>query len=258
MPPIRTFAIFTLFWGLLSCQVLQAKQFEALLFTKTQGFHHSSILEGVAGLQALSKQHNFTLTWHEDAGIFTPEKLKQYQVIIFLNTTGDLLNKAQQKAMEAFIQSGKGFVGIHSAAATEYDWEWYGKLLGRRFIIHPRIQTAKLLIENQQFIGMETLPKHFTWTDEYYEFGKETSGKLNYLLTVDEQTYEPYAIWKDKGLEGKGMGQFHPIAWYQNFDGGRSFYTSLGHLGAAYTDPMFMAHVYGGIFWAATGKGENW
>ena len=231
-----------------------AKQFRALLFTKTAGWHHNSVLEGVSAIRALSKMHHFDVDWHEDANHFNEENLAKYDVVIFLLTTGDVLNESQQQAFETFIKQGKGFVGVHSAADTEHDWPWFKALVGRTFVIHPAIQTANIDVLTHNFPGTEQLTNRFLWTDEYYHYGKAHSEKLNYILAVDEKSYSPTAQWGD--LKVKGMGDFHPIAWYQRYDGGRSFYTGLGHLAASYEQPMFLSHLYGGIYWAATGKGE--
>ena len=230
-----------------------AQQFKVLLFTKTAGFHHKSIHEGVAGMRNLATRHNFKLEWHEDAGRINDKNLTQFDVIVFLNTTGDILNAEQQKAMEKFIQSGKGFVGIHSASDTEYEWPWYTKMVGRMFKIHPQQQTAMLEVVDSNFPGLGRMPKRLMWTDEWYQYGEEKIDGLNYLITVDEKTFDPYAKWGDN--EGKGMGDFHPISWYHEYDGGRAFYTGLGHIPAIYSDPIFLDHLYGGIYWAAKGKG---
>jgi uncharacterized protein len=228
-------------------------QFNVLIFTKTVEYHHQSINEAIDGFRELSKKHNFTLDWQEDASVFTDEYLKKFHVIIFMLTTGDILNSAQQEAMERFVRSGKGFVGIHSASDTESAWPWYLQLVGRQFHIHPEVMTAELSVINRKFPGFAQMPDRLLWTDEWYEFGPEQVKGLNYLLAVDEQTYSPDANWGHK--QGKGMGKFHPIAWYHEFDGGRSFYTSLGHTPAIYANTVFMEHVYGGIYWAATAKG---
>ncbi|UOB16329.1 ThuA domain-containing protein [Abyssalbus ytuae] len=234
---------------------LQAqKQFKAFLFTKTAGWHHESINEGVTAIKKLAQRNNFDVVWEENAArCFTDEFLKDFDVIIFLNTTEDILNDEQQEVFKKFIQSGKGFVGVHSASDTEYDWPWYNSLVGKMFHIHPAQQTAVLEVQDTNFPGMEVFPPRFMWTDEWYEFKKEEYSKnLQVLLTVDETTYKPYAKWGEK--EGKGMG-YHPIAWYQYFDGGRSFYTALGHIPAIYENSWFLQHLYGGIYWAATGNG---
>ncbi len=228
-------------------------QFRVLLFTKTDGFHHESIHEGVAAVRQLAARHTFSVDWHENASIFTDKGLEKYACIIFLNTTGNILNDEQQGAMERFIKAGKGHVGIHSATDTEYDWPWYNNLIGMMFKIHPLQQTAYLDIMNTDFPGMQRFPKRLLWTDEWYDFKEILAKDLNYLIKIDEKSYNPYAKWGN--TESKGMGDFHPIAWYHNYDGGRAFYTGLGHIGLVYSDPLFLDHLYGGIYWAATGKG---
>ncbi len=229
-------------------------QFRVLLFTKTDGFHHESIMDGVAAVKKLADRHTFAVDWHENASIFSDRGLEKYQAIIFLSTTSNILNDDQQAAMERFIRAGKGFVGVHAATDTEYDWPWYAKLVGNQFKIHPAQQTAFLNVVDSNFPGMERFPKRLLWTDEWYEFkvpGPATD--LKYLITIDEKTYKPEAKWGTN--ETKGMGDFHPIAWYHEYDGGRSFYTALGHISGVYTDQTFLDHLFGGIYWAATGKG---
>jgi len=230
----------------------QPKQFKALLLTTTRGWHHESISQGVLALQDLARKNFFDLVLLEDPNGITDKNLQNYQVVIFLNTTGDIFDSAQLKVMERFIQAGKGFVGIHSASDTEYGWEWYTKLVGRMFHIHPMIQTAVLDVVDPAFPGLQGFAGHKLWTDEWYEFGPENVPDLKYILAIDESSYNPKADWGSK--KGVGMGKFHPIAWYHNYDGGRSFYTALGHMPTDFTDPIFLSHVYAGIFWAATGK----
>jgi type 1 glutamine amidotransferase len=239
---------------LLAAGAARAEQFSVLLFSKTAGWHHESILEGVKAIRGLGQLHDFTVFWTEDAKrVFNNAELKKYKAVIFLSTTGDALNDEQQAAFERYIKAGGGFVGIHAAADTEYDWPWYTKMVGHMFHIHPAVQSATIKVENPNFPGMDRFAKRFLFTEEWYEFDAARSTNLKYLLSVDEKTFSPYAKWGPK--EGKGMGAFHPIAWYQEYDGGRAFYTALGHLPATYGDVNFLHHVYGGIYWAATGKG---
>lgn len=228
------------------------KQFKALIVTNTNGWHHESIHYGVVALKELATRNFFDAEVFQDPNSFNDAFLKQFQVIIFLNTTGDILNAEQQKVMERFIKSGKGFVGIHSASDTEYDWDWYTKLVGRMFYIHPTIQTAKLQIIDSSFPGMQGFGQGNLWTDEWYQFSEEKVNDLHYILGVDETTYNPKANWGAK--KGEGMGKFHPLAWYHDFDGGRSFYTALGHLPTNFSNEAFLNHLYAGILWAATGK----
>lgn len=232
---------------------VSAQQFKALLYTKTNGWHHDSINAGVTAIQDLAQLHHFQVTWSENTGMyFTDEGLAQFQVVIFLLTTGDVLDDNQQAAFERYIQKGGGFVGVHSASDTEYEWEWYTKMVGYMFHIHPAIQTATLKVEEPNFPGMDRFAKRFLFTEEWYEFGPPKSDELHILLSVDEHTYKPAANWGSK--KGEGMGDLHPISWYHNYDGGRAFYTALGHLSATYGDADFMHHVFGGIYWAATGN----
>ena len=233
---------------------VSAKQFNVLLFTKTVGWHHSSIHDSVTAMRHLSQRHDFYLEWHEYAGlVINDEYLAKFDAVVFINTTGDIFDHEQQKAFERFIKSGKGFVGVHAAADTEYDWEWYGKLVGHYFEIHPANQTAVLVKQDNTFPGMSRFDDRHLWTDEFYGFLPANIEGLNYLLTIDESTYDPSADWSTK--KSAGMGDFHPMAWYHEFDGGRSFYTALGHISGVYKDPVFLDHLYGGIYWAATGKG---
>jgi len=227
------------------------KQFKALLVTITNGWRHESVHAGVLAIRDLAARNFFDVVYFDDPKSFTDKFLEQFQVIIFLTTTGDIFDSTQQKVMERFIQAGKGFVGIHSASDTEYDWEWYTKLVGRMFYIHPAIQTAKLQVLDPKFPGLQGFDGKL-WTDEEYQFGPEKVSGLNYILGVDEKTYNPKVDWGAKKTEG--MGSFHPLAWYHNYDGGRAFYTALGHLPTAYNDPAFLNHLYAGILWAATGK----
>lgn len=239
---------------IISAAYANAQQFKVLLFTKTDGFHHESIHEGVDGLRHLAARHNFKLDWQENASVFNEKQLKDYAAVIFLNTTGNVLNDEQQAAFEKFIQSGKGWVGIHAAADTEYEWPWYTKMVGMMFKIHPAQQTAYLDVVDSNFPGLERFPKRMLWTDEWYEYQKPyKSNDLKFLIGLDEKSYDPKTKWGDN--EGKGMGDFHPIAWYHKYDGGRAFYTGLGHIGLVYSDQSFLDHLYGGIYWAATGKG---
>ncbi len=246
--------IIFLFVQLTCCliSVAQSKQFKALLVTTTKGWHHESVHSGVLAIQQLGVKNFFDVVLLEDPQGFTDKYLEQFKAVIFLNTTGDILDSAQQKVMERFIQSGKGFVGIHSASDTEYEWDWYTKLVGRMFHIHPAIQTAKVNVVDPTFPGLQGFISNKLWTDEWYEFGPEKITDLHYVLSIDETSYNPAVEWGNK--KGAGMGKLHPVAWYHNYDGGRSFYTALGHMPSVYSDPIFLSHLYAGIFWAATGK----
>ena len=241
------------------------KQFKVLLVTETAGWHHESIDNGIVAIKELAATHNFDVTRQQDAIKITEEGLKPYDAVIFLSTTADIFDENEQKAFEKYIESGKGYVGIHAASDTEYDWEWYTKLVGRMFHIHPAQQTAKLKILDHNFPGLEHFPDTLLWTDEWYDFSKENVDNLHYLVAVDENSYNPVVTWQNRDLDPKtgkmvdrnsqGMGDLHPISWYHEFDGGRAFYTALGHIEKVYENQWFLDHLYGGIYYAATGKG---
>ena len=253
MNRFKFFLVIILLQVTLSLQSQAQKQFKVLMVTTTRGWHHESVHAGVLAVQQLASRNSFEAVLLEDPNGFTDKNLQQYQAVIFINTTGDILDNEQQKVMERFIQSGKGFVGVHSASDTEYDWEWYTKLVGRMFHIHPAVQTAKMKIIDAKFPGLQGFADDKLWTEEWYEFGPEKTTGLNYVLAVDETTYNPKADWGARA-KGEGMGKLHPLAWYHNYDGGRAFYTALGHLPTNWNEPAFLNHLYAGIFWAATGK----
>ncbi len=240
--------------GCLLAPAALAQQFSVAVFSKTAGWHHESINEGVTAVRELGKLHHFDVFWTEDPNrLFKDEMLGKYQVVMFLLTTGDALNDEQQASFERYIRGGGGFVGVHSAADTEYQWPWYNQMLGHMFVRHPAIQTAMVKVESRDFPGMERFAQRFLATEEWYEFDASRSPGLRYLLSVDESTYQPSEA---RRAEAKKV-PLHPISWYQPYDGGRAFYTALGHLPATYSDPFFTHHLYGGIYWAATGKGLN-
>jgi len=265
--PVLKILFVILFVGLFYNEITAQKEFKVLLITKTAGWQHKSIPDGIKAIYKLAAAHNFGVKLQQSAIKITDDELKNFDAVIFLSTTGDIFDDDEQAAFERFIESGKGFVGIHAAADTEYKWKWYNKLVGRMFHIHPAQQTAKLNIIDHNFPEFEHFPNTMLWTDEWYEFGKEQVSDLHYLITVDENSYNPKVVWRNRDVDtkgnkidrtGVGMGKFHPISWYHKFDGGRAFYTALGHIGANYENQWFLDHLFGGIYWAATGKGiEN-
>jgi type 1 glutamine amidotransferase len=214
---------------------------EALVFSRTAVFRHTSIPQGIAALRMLGTQRGWRVTATEDPTLFTDQGLAPFNVVVFLSTTGDVLNPDQQAAFERFIRRGNGFVGIHSATDTEYDWPWYGALVGAYFRAHPEIQPARIHIEAAHPSTMG-LPSTWMRTDEWYGFRDNPRSRVTVLLALDESSYMPGA---------STMGGDHPIAWSHEHDGGRAFYTALGHTEASYAEPLFLQHLAGGIEWAA-------
>lgn len=209
-----------------------------LVFSKTAAFRHASIEAGQTALKKMATEKGFTINFTEDASLFTEKSLKNYNAVVFLNTTGDILNDKQQATFERYIQAGGGYVGVHAATDTEYDWPWYNKLAGAWFQDHPmtpsNVQKGRYYVteKNDLTAGM---PESFERTDEFYAF-KNISDNINVVLKIDESSYI-----------GGTNGDNHPMSWYQTFDGGRSFYTSMGHTDETYAEPLFLNHLYAGI-----------
>ena len=195
-----------------------APRFAVLVLSKTTGFRHDSIPEGIAAIKALGADHGFSVDSTEDTARFTDVELARYKVVVFLSTTGNIFADDQKVAFERYIRSGGGFVGIHSASDTEYQWAWYGRRIGAYFASHPEIQPAMIRIEDPLHPSTESLPAAWERTDEWYNFRDNPRGTVHILATVDESSYS-----------GGKMGADHPIAWCQVIDGGRSWYTAMGH-----------------------------
>lgn len=213
-----------------------------LVFTKTSGWRHDSIEAGVAAVKQLAQENGFSLTHTEQSDYFTPENLSRYQAVLFLNTTqGVFTEDAQRQAFKAFIQNGGGFAGVHSATDTEYEWPWYGELVGAWFSNHPNnpnVRRAVIEVVNPDHPATRHLPERWEREDEWYNFGF-ISEATNVLMRLDTDSYE--------GSDHPGN---HPIAWYHDFDGGRAFYTALGHTKASFEEPLFLDHLLGGLLYA--------
>ncbi|HWB28639.1 MAG TPA: ThuA domain-containing protein [Chitinophagaceae bacterium] len=234
-----------------SCNSKRSGNPRVLVFTKTTGFRHASIPDGIAAIQKLGKENGFDVDTTENADMFNEDTLKKYSAVIFLSTTGHILDSRQRTALERYIQAGGGFVGVHSATDTEYDWGWYGRLVGAYFVDHPgihdtfpNVQPGVLDVVDQNFIATKHLPAQWKRTDEFYSF-KKVQPDLHVLIKIDESSYNG----------GHRMGD-HPMSWYHEFDGGRAFYTELGHTSESYSEPDYLKHLLGGIQYAIGDNNE--
>ena len=233
-----SFAAFSLFAALgVSCNS-KKDDVRVLVFSKTSGFVHGSIGSGIEAVRKLGQKYGFSVDTTQNASQFNEENLQRYKAVIFLNTTGDVLNQEQQNDFERFMQAGGGFVGIHSATDTEYDWPWYGKLVGAYFESHPsnpNVKKGEYFVVDKNHLASDSLPDRFERTDEFYSF-KNISNDIKVFVKIDEKTYT-----------GGTNGDNHPMAWYHEYDGGRAFYTAMGHTDETYTEPLFLTHLAGGI-----------
>lgn len=213
--------------------------YRVLVYSRTTGYRHDSIPAGLAAIGELGAAHGFDVDATEDPAEFTGDNLRRYAAVVFLNTTGEVLDDAGRAAFEAYIGDGGGFVGVHAAADTEYDWPFYGELVGARFARHPPVQPATVEVVDRTHPATAHLPARWDRTDEWYDYQAEPTG-ARILAVLDETSYS-----------GGEMGPPHPHAWCKAYAGGRAFYTGGGHTIEAYAEAEFRAHLLGGIRYAA-------
>jgi type 1 glutamine amidotransferase len=211
-----------------------------LLYSRTLGFRHASIPVAVAALRREASRQGMVVDHTEDPARFTASRLRRYRVVVFLSTTGDVLDQDGEGALRGFVEAGGGWVGVHAAADTEDGWPWYETLVGARFARHPAVQRASVRVADRDHPATARLPAIWVRTDEWYDFRTNPRGRVRVLATVDESTYR-----------GGGMGADHPIAWCQPVGRGRALYTAGGHTAAAWAESRFLAHVVGALRWAA-------
>src|ERR1051325_6763932 len=224
--------------GVLPAPVAHAP-FHLLVFTRTLGYRHASIPAGIAAVLVLGAYNNFSVAATEDPGAVTDTNLARFAAVLFLNTTGDVLDSTEQAAFQRYIEAGHGFAGVHSASDTEYGWPGYHALPGATFKSHPAIQRATVLIADTAHPATRGQPAPWVRTDEWYNFTAQPSG-VTVLAVVAESTYS-----------GGAMGSSHPISWFHSYDGGRAWYTAMGHTVCSYAEGRFLAQLAGGIEWAA-------
>ncbi|MET9385124.1 ThuA domain-containing protein [Streptomyces sp. NPDC002928] len=206
-----------------------------LVYTRTTAYRHDSIPDAVAAVRTLG---GFEVDHTEDPTALE-RPLDAYAAVVFLSTSGEVLTPAGRERLAGYVESGGAFVGVHAAACTEYDWPYYGELLGARFARHPEYQPGKAVVEDRGHPATRHLSAVWEFTDEWYDFHANPRGAVRVLARADESSYS-----------GGGMGDDHPLVWCREQGAGRVFYTALGHASAAYLDPDFRAHLRGGIDWA--------
>ncbi len=211
-----------------------------LVFSKTAGFRHDSIETGTQCIRDLGKENGFEVAHTEDSAQFNKENLAKFKMVVFLNTTQDVLDDTQQVAFESYIRNGGGFVGVHAASDTEYKWPFYRELVGAYFISHPQIQKATINVLDRKHPSTNHLPEKWERTDEWYDYDAAPAEGVHILCKLDTASYT-----------GHKMGENHPIAWCHEKFKGRSFYTGMGHTKESYADPAFQKHLLGGILWVA-------
>jgi len=209
---------------------------EVLVMTRTAGYRHESIPDACAALAGVP---GLRVQLTEDP--HAVEDCQRYDTVIFLSTTGSILDDGARRALRTYVEDGGGFVGIHSAAATEHDWPWYGQLLGARFAGHPDGVQRAMVYPVPGPTGNSPLPSPWEVIDEWYAFDSVRED-VEVLLHVDEGSYDPGRF---------SMAVPHPQAWRRPVGAGRSWYTALGHERALWSDAQFLAHILTGIAWTS-------
>lgn len=211
---------------------------KVLIFCKTNGYHHASIAAGTVAIKKLGEENGFDVDVTEDSTQFRYKNLKKYSALIFLSPTGKVFGPEEEKALQKYIHHGGGFLGIHAATDCEYNWQWYGDLVGGYFKSHPKQQQANIIVVDKDNPATKGLPETWSRWDEWYNF-KYLNPNIHVLLKIDEKSYT-----------GGENGDNHPMAWYHEYEGGRSFYIELGHTDESYSDPAYLGLLLGGIQYA--------
>jgi uncharacterized protein len=254
-PCARLKRIFTAFVTIALASLAQAAdtQFSLLVLALPTRYHYEYIPVAHESFERLAKLHAFELTWSQQAHVMEGD-LSRYAAIVFLNSSGEELNERQREGVERYMRAGGNAVVVHRAIISSPGvWPWYEKLVGRSFRIHPMLQSAVVNKADPSFPAAFALPEHWIWSDEWYEFTNPHQVTVNPVLTVDERSYDPKRIWP--GQVAHGMGADHPVSWYHAHEKGRVFVTALGHNAEMYKDPQYLGHLWGGIYWSATGRG---
>lgn len=250
MKGLRTFLLVIVLAGS-ACEMLRAEELRVLVYTRNhvtngKGYVHDNIAASVAMIRQLAATNGFAVDASDNPAVFTPDNLKKYRALIFSNSNNEAFeNDSQRDAFKSFIQGGGGFVGIHSASGSERQWQYYWSVVGGKFKRHPPLQKFRIEVLDTKHPATAHLGNEWQWEDEFY-YLDNLNPRMHVLLTGDLTTLKD----ADKSnYPGKTFGDRFPLAWCQEFDGGRQFYTSLGHKIEYYSDPQFQRHVLGGILW---------
>ncbi len=243
---MKSFAIIVgiiIFFSCSSTRKLSEVSKQVLVYSKTQAYRHASIAEGKLAMLKLGAENKWTVDTTENAAVFNAVNLKKYKTVVFLNTSGNVLDEEQQIVFQDFIRGGGSFVGIHAASDTEKDWPWYNNLVGAYFKGHPKPQNARYNVIDKTFPAVSFLPDTINRFEEIYNFYNFKSDLVKVVMTVDEKSYS-----------GGNMGDFHPIAWYHTYDGGKAFFTAWGHHPETFKEELFLKHITAAIKWATASK----
>ncbi|PTQ63270.1 hypothetical protein C8J45_10658 [Sphingomonas sp. PP-CE-3G-477] len=230
-------------------------QFKVLVIATPSKYHYEYIPVARDSIEHLAKLHAFHIEWTSDPAVFDGD-LSHYAAVMFLNTPAEQLSETQRRHFEVYMRGGGNAIVVHRAAIIpKADWPWYEKLVGRSFVNHPMLQTGVVTVVDKGFPATFGVPDRWIWSDEFYVTSNPFAVAIDTVLTVDETSYDPTRIWP--GQVAKPMGKDHPEAWHHRYEKGRVFVTLLGHDAEAYRDERYLQHLLGGLYWAATGRGQR-
>lgn len=222
---------------------------KVLLYTRNgltidgkKGYVHDNIPNSIAAIRKLGEENGFAVDVSEDPKVFTEANLKQYRALVFSNTNNEIFDtEEQRKALQNYLRAGGGFAAIHSACGSMRNWPWFWAMLGGSFVRHPKLQEFTIFTVDNKHLSTAHLPPKWQWVDEFY-FLRDMPKDLKVVLEGDLTTLnDPKKPENEKT---------RPLAWYHEFEGGRCWYTTLGHRKECYSDPIFVKHILGGILWA--------
>jgi len=239
---LKKIAIILLTFLIIQSLEAQSTDLNVLVFSKTNAFRHKSIPTGIDFLNKMGTENHWKMEFSEDSTVFNVAKLSTFDVIVFLNTSGNIFSDENKNALKNYFARGKGFVGIHAASDTEKEWQWFTEMVGATFKDHPKVQTATLNVNTTcQHPAIDGWNVNEVFKDEWYNFLKPVGKHVNVLTSIDENTYE-----------GKQMNtDNHPNSWYHIYNGSRVFYTGLGHTNEIYQENRYYNHIKGAVLWAA-------
>ncbi len=239
----------------LAAETASAQQ-KVLVYTRNytpdgKGYVHANISASVEAIKKMGVEKGFGVDVSDDPGSFTDANLKQYAALVFSNSNNEAFaTEPQRDAFRRYIQSGGGFVGIHSASGSQRDWPYYWSVLGGKFVVHPKIQKFTVRVVDSAQVATKDIPAEFEWTDEFY-FIEYLNPGIHPVLVSDRTKLEFLDAMK---VDPERFPSQTPLAWWQKFDGGRQFYTALGHNKEDYANPLLYRLIQNGIVWAMTSK----
>ncbi|WP_458388926.1 ThuA domain-containing protein [Sphingomonas sp. F9_3S_D5_B_2] len=215
-----------------------------LIYSGTTGYRHESIPAGIKAVTAIASRRGLKVEASEDPNVFSAGNLQRFRAIVLLSCTTDPKNPASEwlvgarrDALQGFVRHGGGILAIHAAADSHYNWPWYGKMIGGHFARHPT-GTPQGIVHVTPGLGsiVAGLGATKSRTDEWYYFDDyDPTSRL--LMTLD-----PASI-SEKDVNP------NPASWTREVEGGRVFYTAMGHTRESYSDPWFLRHLANGLDW---------